>query len=160
MTDDPRLFSLDSNIYDRLAADHAAADALEAAITDGRLEPILTTHVQRDQLEHPSTPDATRGMAGCVLHTPVATAGLILDVSRLDETRLWDGNTIDAIRGNTGRANLKHSQDALILNTADAEGAVLVTEDGRLRKRGESLGLSVWSWARFRDFVLGLAASV
>ena len=72
-------------------------------------------------------------------------------MSRWNQARFWEPEPIDAIRGDTEVANKRHARDALHLNTADAEGAVLVTEDGRLQKVGATRGLRVWPWATFRE---------
>lgn len=150
----PRLFSLDGNIYDKLAADAEAAQALADALGRGMLDPLLETYVLRDELAN--APAETQALADHLPHRRVEVHGTIVGAWRLGEARLADPEPIAAIRGSTAQGNFGHARDALLLNTARLEGAVFVTEDARLLSRGSAEGMPVWSWSHFRAYVSGL----
>ena len=121
------------------------------------LDPLLETYVLRDELA--DAPAETRGLADRLHHRRVDVQGMILGAWRLGEARLADPEPIAAIRGDTTQGNLRHARDALHLNTARLEGAIFVTDDARLQSRGAAEDISVWSWPRFREYVLALVVS-
>ncbi len=71
------------------------------------------------------------------------TYGAVLGTSRLGLARYGETERVEAIRSPSGR----HTNDALIATTAQGEGAVLVTEERRLRNRARREGIEVWSAA-------------
>ena len=56
---------------------------------------------------------------------------------------------IEAIRNHSD----KHSRDALLAATAQQEGAILVTNDGRLTRFAGRAGIEVWSSDSFAEFL-------
>jgi hypothetical protein len=166
-------FLLDSNVYDDLIGAPPVVDALVELRRRRTIEPLIETHVQRDELARKPELLAARDALPAILfmHTRAAaavwgasrwgeghwtvtpTSEFVLGVSRLDEARLGNGQVLEAIRGDTRRENLNHARDALLMDTARAEGAVFVTNERRLLNRGTQLGLDVWPWARFRDHI-------
>jgi hypothetical protein len=53
-------FSLDTNAYDRLAVDAELVDALVELRGRGLVEPLIETHVQRDELAESATANGAR----------------------------------------------------------------------------------------------------
>ncbi|MDO8531877.1 MAG: hypothetical protein Q7T26_06885 [Dehalococcoidia bacterium] len=139
----PLVVMLDTHIYDRLAAAHSDLCTLQESVQAGQLI-LLTTHVQEDELAR--IPDLEkRERVASILHLCqwIPTSDFVLDFSRLDMARLGTGETVEAIR----KGNSKHTKDALIAATAAYEGGILVTEDKVLKKRAQSHGLTVWTYA-------------
>ena len=88
MKDQPRFFSLDNNIYDKLAGEPDTSEALVAAIDGGLLDPLLETYVLRDELSE--APAETRSLADRLAHRRLPVHGTILGAWRLGEARLAD----------------------------------------------------------------------
>lgn len=139
----PLVVMLDTHIYDLLAAAQPELCTLTASVQARQLV-LLITHVQEDQLARIPDPEKRERVAS-ILHLcqRVPTSDFVLDFSRLDMARLGTGETVKAIR----RDNSKHTEDALIAATAAYEGGILVTEDKVLKKRAQSHGLTVWTYA-------------
>lgn len=148
MSDEPACrFLLDSNVYDRLVETPEIQRRAIEAHTSGRIE-LLRTHVQVDELERDiDKAPYTLAIPG----TPVPTYGLVLGVSKLGLARFGETAKIDAIRS----PQRNHTHDALLATTAQYEGAILVTEDRRLRRRAEGEGIEVWDADRFIREALG-----
>jgi hypothetical protein len=121
-------------MVDSCAIDHFVTGAkhsaeLNAAIADGRLE-IIGTHVQR---------------------TEVAPSAFVLGLSRIGIDRLGEGTIHTAIT-----TAPKHAEDGLIADTAAHEGLILVTEDDRLWKRANALGVPTY---RIAELLVQLRAA-
>jgi predicted RNA-binding Zn-ribbon protein involved in translation (DUF1610 family) len=143
-------FILDSNVYDKLVATPERQHLFIAGCESGRIE-LLLTHIQHDELM--AIPDEAKRAA--VLSIPFVvtmTYGAVFGTSKWGLARFGETEKIDAIRSPSG----KHANDALIAQTAQAEGAVLVTEEHRLRNRARSEGVEVWSAAELIEYVEGL----
>jgi predicted nucleic acid-binding protein len=160
----PALFLLDNNAYDPLTVLPERYARVQAACEAGQVV-LLLTHVQRDEIAaNPNVLGATWGeragerVADLVLglpHVDVPTHGFVTDISRFDAMAFSDEGTVEAARGE----GLAHSRDALLLTTAQQQGAVLVTYDRRLRRRAAEVGADVWTPERFIAYVDGLTAS-
>jgi rRNA-processing protein FCF1 len=158
MIADVLIVMLDSCVYDELVADRDMRKALSAAIEEGSVA-VLATHIQRDELTE--TPDEPKreALLECLhelAHT-VPSSVFVLDHSRLDEARLGpfvDGEVFDGTfrTPREGRQDGMpgHTNDAIILDTSLAEGAVLVTNDEkRLMKVARKAGAKTLTVAEF-----------
>jgi predicted nucleic acid-binding protein len=149
---------LDTHILYRLVVD---PEALVAATTDGAPLDLIYTHVQRDQVSA-RPPDGIRAMAIELLGRMrlVLTAGVILDVSRVDESTVTSEADAELLheRGapQSTKELVRRASDRLLATTARREGAVLVTDDVRLTKhaRRHAPELALWPWERFREELL------
>jgi hypothetical protein len=163
---------LDSMIPDVFAKDEELTLGLRRLVQAYRLE-VLITHVQVDELIR--TPDLRR--RGDLLNPlfligarSVETAATVLGVepdgdrpdhkqafagSRLGYTRLGD-DQINAIVERLMHDRFSDVEDALIIATAFAEHAILVTDERRGRRLPVLVpGLGVWDSAAFRLWALG-----
>lgn len=125
---------LDSNVVDKLLADEDLLASILAAVAAGRLG-IVVTHVQRDELAAVSAGERRMRLLEVlerVAPASVATAGFVLDLSRLDHARLFDDDAASRHRGFVGRSR-RRAKDALILATAEAEGLPVVTCESKAR---------------------------
>lgn len=134
-------FLLDSNAHDRLVETPERQRLAIEAHETGLIE-LLLTHVQVDELMDDAE---KRGRTLAIPATITETYGLVLGISRLGLARLGEPNEIDAI-DSPGR---NHRKDALLAVTARHEGAVLVTDDRRLRNFASREGIEVWNAERF-----------
>jgi hypothetical protein len=82
----------------------------------------------------------------------VPTYGVVKGISKPGLARFGEPELIDIIRTPQGR----HARDALLAATAKFEGAVLVTEDRRLTRRAEKIGMKVWNGWQLIEFIDGL----
>ncbi|UPY38730.1 hypothetical protein [Sediminicoccus sp. KRV36] len=145
---------LDSMVTDHFLASPEVRAQADALVRDRRLT-LLTTHVQRDQVGQ--TPDEAKRAGLLAVQqrlTPIATHGLVWDISNWDEG-YWGspeaGERTVALAGNSP----KHMADALIAVTAEANSDVLVTDDARLRKRAERLNFAkpIWSFDQLAQWI-------
>ena len=148
MTGVPERFMLDSNIFDKLVDEPGAFELATRLVECGAVE-LLTTHVQADEIE--ATPNAERRrelleVLTLARHEP--TLGFVLDYSRLGAARLSEAEPIEILRA--GDNPLARTRDALISNTAQCEGATLVTEDVGMRGRATASGIPALAWTEFR----------
>ena len=140
-------FLLDSNAYDPLVDDPKAWRLAVEACRAGRIE-LLMTHVQWDELCEIGDAER-RAMAASIPFVIVATYGMILGPSKVGLARIGEPEKVEAVRNYSDN----HSHDALLAATAEKEGAILVTNDGRLTKFARRAGIEVWSSATFAAFL-------
>jgi hypothetical protein len=144
-------FVLDSNVYDQLVAtpqrQRLFIDACESGLTE-----FLMTHIQRDELmNHPN--ETTRNAIFGIPFVVAMTSGVVLGTSKFGFARFGEPGRVHAIRSPSGN----HTHDALIATTAEAEGAVLVTEERRLRNQARRQNIEVWTAAELIEYVENLA---
>jgi predicted nucleic acid-binding protein len=140
-----RPFVLDSNACDVIVDTPAVAQAVVEACSAGRIE-LLMTHVQYDELmEDEKRRERTLGLPLVV--TP--TYGVVVGTSKVGMAQLAEPDDIEAFRSPGGG----HTADALIASTARYRGAVLVTNDKRLRNFAQRQSIEVWSPVEFVEFV-------
>lgn len=124
---------LDSNVFDEVVDGRLDLSAFRQGPT------IYITHVQRDELSRCPDPER-RGLLDRAFSdiSPKAlqTASFVLGASRLGEARLGDAGHFHRLRGTSAR----HTEDALIAETAIKERVVLVTRDHRLQARARGVG--------------------
>lgn len=139
---------LDTNIWDKLAGDDQARGRIRTLCEAGQLE-IVVPDTLLQQLE--ASPFS--GVPEWFPTTVIADSVFVLDHSRLDFARLGDGDMFTAHRGAS-----KQISDAIIVDAADNDADVFVSEDRRARERYAKLrdrGRAL-DYARFRVEILGL----
>ncbi len=140
---------LDSNIWDELEMDAEARERTQSLCDAGELEILVPATLLRELNDSPFD-----GVPTWFPTTIVSDSVFVLDHSRLDGTaRLGEGEIFAAHRGES-----QNTADAIIVDAADSDADVFVSEDRRarfryerLRDRGRALDFN-----RFRAEVLGL----
>ena len=144
----------DSNIFDEFIG---RPDLIE--LINGCVD-LYDTHVQPD--ENDCAPEATkaslRGVRDALAPMELSTSSTIWGVSKWNKGR-WTqiDNLIQPLRGSSKRNPDKpkpwenKSRDALIAETAIRNDLTLVTNDGKLRNRVESLGGKSRSWGQLLE---------
>jgi hypothetical protein len=139
---------IDNNGIDPIADIPGAYDAVLAGIDRGDLQ-ILYVHTTLTEVA--DTPDKDRRdqllLTLVNLGKPVPSHGFVLGESRLDHAALTDESGVADLEA-LASGNLDHEnnrRDALVANTAKANGWAVVTNESRLRKRSTSLGVEVLS---------------
>lgn len=142
---------LDANIGDKLAVDDAARARMRQLCDSAVLAIIVPDTLQR-QLQ--ASPFA--GVPDWFPVIEIPDSVFVLDHSHLGSARLGDGEVFTAHRGES-----RQVADAVIVDAADTDADVFVSEDRRareryanLRGRGRALG-----YARFRAEVLDLPSA-
>src|SRR5262249_3187640 len=136
--------AIDSNIVDKILVEPGLLQELQAAAARGALV-FVTHHVIRDQLV--ATYEAKRvnllATFDALPQTSVPTAGVVLDLSKVDGAAPGQSGALEAVK--TRGKGAMH--DALIAATASGYADVLVTEDHDLRKKVTSAGVRCEVWA-------------
>ena len=147
---------LDTQIYDLVITTPNFIERLNRLSEEGKIT-ILCTHIQNDELS--KIPDANKyAEIAKIKRTQVTTAGAVYGFSKYDASTYGNGSlggiSIDQIRS----TSKGHTKDALIATTAARDADVLVTEDDRLSKKFvlNSTSCELWSFEKFKTFVLGL----
>jgi hypothetical protein len=138
---------LDANIWDKLAQDDEARGRARLLCDAGDLEIVVPDTLLQQLEESPFG-----GVPDWFPTSVIADSVFVLDHSRLDSARLGDGEMFTAHRGSS-----KQIADAAIVDAADTDADVFVSEDRRARERYAKLrdrGRSV-DYARFRQEILG-----
>lgn len=135
----------DTNIFNRILDGKIKSDEL---ISEGN--DYYVTHIQRDELE--DCPDEGRRSNLLEIfkdleQKEIPTESAVFDVSRYGKAKYGNGELLEEIR----KGNLRHTEDALIGETAIKRDMVLVSEDGRLRAKVNSLGGTAVSIEEFKD---------
>jgi hypothetical protein len=148
MDDDMTKVVLDANIWDKLAKDSEACERIRSMCEAAQLEVVVPDTLLRELEVSPfgGVPDW--------FPTQLTSDNVfVCDHSRLGSARLGDGEIFSAHRGDS-----KKVSDAVIVDAADSDANVFVSEDRRareryvmLRDRSKSL-----DYARFRSELLRL----
>lgn len=125
---------LDSNIFDDIISGNLKID--DSVKTKAE---FYITHLQVDEIN--KCPDEEKraklflfmGKASPVI---IPTSSFVLGRSRLGEARLGDGIIFEELK----KGNIKHTEDALIGETAIKENLILVTQDKTLKNKVNSQG--------------------
>lgn len=134
---------IDTQIFDKIVDEPGVLALVQRLTEAGELE-IRATSAQRRELAEVGGDRGDRLRS--VPATFVGTVGFVLDHSQVGIDRLGPAEPIQTVRPGTGK---KHLEDALTASTALFENRALVTEDGRLRRRAEEVGIEVWPWHDF-----------
>lgn len=134
----------DSNIWDKLVNDSQALSALEAYVQDGRIE-VLTTSIQ--EIENQSAPSFSvfQELKERLRTRNVASEGFVLGFARWDVDKFGSEDSKWITKDGT------RNRDEVIGQTAERNGAVLITEDKEFRKDASSRGLKNFSLAELLE---------
>lgn len=142
-------YILDTNALNRIL-DYEDASALAPRIRGH----VYVTHLQKDEIENTKSDARRADLLECfqVVGPDVwPTGSLVLDRSRLDMARLGDNGPYAAILAglNGLKRKANNPNDALIGETAELHGAVLVSDDGDFSDVMKSRGVRVVGWCEF-----------
>ena len=140
---------LDANIWDRLAEDVQARDQIRSLCEASALEIIVPDTVLQQLKASPFA-----GVSDWFPTNVIADSVFVLDHSRLGFARLGGGDVFTAHRGTS-----QQIPDAVIVDAADNDADIFVSEDRRARERYAKLrdrGRAL-DYARFRLEILTLS---
>jgi hypothetical protein len=120
---------LDANIWDKLALDEPARDRVRERCAAGILE-IIVPDTLRRQLEV----NPFGGVPDWFPTSVIPDSVFVLDHSRLGFARLGEGDVFSAHRGES-----RQISDAVIVDAADNDADIFVSEDRRARGRYQNL---------------------
>ncbi|MDQ3631802.1 MAG: PIN domain-containing protein [Actinomycetota bacterium] len=133
---------LDTNAFDALVADESNRVGIVGLTRSGTVS-LFTTYVQERELLVLASVDPHKyWRTASIPRSALASSVFVLDHTPLGSGRLGAGTAYEAVW-----LGPKHVDDAVIADTAKAEDLPVVTNDRRLRRRAEELGLDVWSSA-------------
>lgn len=147
----------DTNVFDAILSEDISLDAIKEHYE------IFVTHIQRDEIEAITKPDKQEKKIQLLKYFKeldnqnLPTESSVLETSRLGNAKLSKMPTESAVYGVSRwgeakwtseeslieilrKGNLKHTEDALIGETAIKNNLILVTNDPRLMKKVISLG--------------------
>jgi predicted nucleic acid-binding protein len=142
--------SLDSNIYDRLAADQSTIDRIKSSIAQGVFRVVISPIVRDELVRSPfqGIPDffPIELVADSVVVPGLAIPGL---------ARPGKGDVFTAHIG----TSQKQGKDALIADSASNYGDIFVSNDQRSRERLQQLGTrcKCFSYREFTHWLEHLA---
>ncbi len=151
------LYIMDTNAFNNICDNEDVDVASIARQARGR---VYVTHCQWDEIKDTRNADRRSILAGC-LQTIDAdmwpTETFIVGRSRLGMAKLNEGGRYHAILDEMNRRKKKKSNvaDALIGETAESRGCVLVSDDRDLSEVMTERGVRVIGW---RQFVVALSA--
>lgn len=149
---------LDSMIFDRIMDAATLFEKLLVAVRQGVVA-FVVPHITRDQLSATKDDAKRRDLLAVYDALPkraVATHGLVLGISRLNEARLGDGSETSGVSLDEAKTRGRGAMaDALLVTTASGEADVLVTEDLAVRRAVERVkaACAVWDFEAFRQFI-------
>jgi predicted nucleic acid-binding protein len=149
-----RRFLVDTMILDRIVGTEGAARLFVELHGRGEVQ-LVVTHIQEDELA--AIRDANkRRLIAMIPRQVVATYGFVIGTSRIGMSRMGEDEPVEAIRAPNWP---KFTNDALIAATAQYENVTLVTDERRLLNRARrELGIEVWNWATFHQYLVEAAA--
>lgn len=147
---------LDSHIHDLIVGNPALREVVDTAQAAGKLT-LVSTHVQHDELSRISDEQKRDAVLGIPVESQ-PTKGIVWGVSSWKGAH-WGDKADGQIINHIMKGKLADAEDALIAATAAKTADVLVTNDGRLRKRIRSSGspLRVWTSEEFASWLQSLA---
>ena len=150
-------YLLDTNALNNLL-DYVDASALMPQMRGC----IYVTHIQKDEIENTKDFARRASLLECLQEIGPdrwPTETFVLDRSRLGMARLGDNGPYAAILTDLDRRKRKtnNPNDALIGETAELHGAVLVSDDGDFADVMKSRGVRVVGW---REFVSEMTTQV
>ncbi len=132
-------YIFDTNIFNRLLDGNVDLQRL-----DGKV--CYATHIQFDEIHATKNVQRRSDLEKLfteIINEQLLTQSFVLDVSRLDEAQLGNGEIYNQILNLLNQRNKEkpnNIQDALIGETALVNGLILVTEDQDLRNVIAELG--------------------
>ena len=139
----------DTNIYNKIVDDAINLQELKKSLDSFE---YYVTHIQIDELNRCSDEDKRARLNlfnATIRATVIETESFIFGTSRLGFARLSDGKLVDKLRD----GNHKHTNDALIGETAIKNDILLVTNDNTLTKRVHSNGGRAVSLEEFKGML-------
>ena len=139
-------YVVDTSLINKLVDGSVGADELPK---DGQ---FVASHIQHDELSRTKNPERRAKLLEKfteIIHEVLPTEAFVLGVSRLDEGKLGDGISYDAIKKeldslNGSKAN--NAEDALIAGMAMKNGYVLLTADFHLYQVAYKHGIEHIYW--------------
>jgi len=128
----------DSNVWDILEGDQQALMALESYVNAGHVE-VLTTSIQ--EIENQGAPSFAefQTLKERLKTRNVASEGFVLGFARWDVDKLGSEDSKWVTQGGS------RNRDEVIGQTAEKNGAWLITEDKEFRKDATARGLENYS---------------
>ena len=145
--DDKLRIILDSNLFDDIVTGNLKIDE-----NIKKKAEFYITHIQVDEINKCSDEEKRAklflfmGKASPVI---IPTASFILGKSRLGEARLGDGIIFEELK----KGNIKHTDDALIGETAIKDNLILVTQDVTLKNKVNSQGGKAIDLLEFKELL-------
>ena len=144
---------MDGNIYDEILGNPEVRTKLNSLCAIGTVS-LIGTWIESGEMAamSPSKPEkwlAIRELLSQLSIDRVPVAGIILDHSKIGETRLigWDES---ALLSDSLKSSGSNQNDMAIAMTAKQEGAVLVTKDLEMQKKARTIiKVPVMDWAEF-----------
>lgn len=129
------------------------------AILDGKIDinqfpnkfSYFVTHVQKDEIEAIRQPEKLKRKEQLlklfkeIKKEEIVTEGCVVGASKVGKAKIGNGGILEKLR----KGNLKHTEDALIGETAIKNNLILVTNDDKLRKKSKSLGGQAITFLQF-----------
>jgi hypothetical protein len=139
---------LDANIWDKLAADDQARERIRSLCDATELEIVVPDTLLRQLEQSPFG-----GVPDWFPTDVIVDSVFVLDHSRLDSARLGEGDVFTAHRGKS-----RQISDAVIVDAADSDADLFVSEDRRARERYSKLSdpSRALNYFRFRSEILRL----
>ncbi len=148
-----RKYLLDGNIYDEILGNLEVRRKLNFLCSTGAIL-LIGTWIESGEIDamSPSKPEKWLAISELLSQLGIArvpVAGIILDHSRIDETRLigWHQS---ALLSASLKSSGNNQNDMALAMTAKQEGAVLVTNDLEMQKKARTIiEVSVMDWDEF-----------
>lgn len=131
-------YIFDSNVFDDIVKGKLKYDDLINYKNKKEVK-FYITHIQNDEIQCCRDEEKRKKLSLFMLKIQplvIPTETLVLGTSRLGEAKLGNGDIYKEIKGE----NIKHSEDALIGETAIKNNLILITNDKRLKSKVEILG--------------------
>ncbi len=131
-------YIFDSNIFDDLVSGKLDIDCIVKYKSGSNVD-FFITHIQVDEINECSDKDKRAKLfllMSEIRPIVIPTSSFVLDRSRLGYARLGDRVILEELR----RRNIKHTEDALIGETAIKDNLTLITNDRTLHKRVSDAG--------------------
>jgi hypothetical protein len=128
----------DSNIWDKLERDHQAFLKLESRVLAGIIQ-ILTTSIQEKENQSAPSADTFQHLKERLGTKNVASEGVVLGFAHLGENKFGPEGSNWVTEGGS------RNRDEVIGQTAEINGAWLITEDAKFRKDASAKGLQSYT---------------
>lgn len=125
---------LDSNAFDDLVTGKISLSEFDLNKSE-----IFITHIQVDELNECDDKEKRAKLFNFLTEIrpkKIPTESFVIGLSRIGSAKIGDGNLIEKLRD----GNLKHTNDALIGETAIKQNLVLITNDKRFKNKVIKLG--------------------
>ncbi len=137
----------DTNIFDAILDEKIDLNSLSEE------NEYYVTHIQHDEIEAISNPRKEERKKRLLEifeelnKENISTESFVLNISRLNRAKLGKGNLLEKLR----QGNLKHTEDALIGETAIKNDITLITNDDRLKNKVLELEGKAKTWDEFLE---------